>query len=43
VAFIDLRPTDVKSEALPRISEEYARRHTLVPFDVAGGEIHVAI
>ena len=37
LAFTDLKVTDIKPEALQRVREDYARSHTLIPFDAIGG------
>jgi len=43
VGFVDLRVSDVKPEALALLSEEYARQHVLLPFDVEDDRLHVAM
>ncbi len=43
VGFIDLKTSDVNPEALPMLAEEYARKNTLLPFDVKDDELHVAM
>jgi type IV pilus assembly protein PilB len=43
VRYIDLKATDVKPEALRRIHEDDARLHMLIPFDLNGEELSVAM
>jgi type IV pilus assembly protein PilB len=41
--FIDLKAPDVKPEALRCVREDYARSHMLIPFDLSGQELSVAM
>ena len=43
VRFVDLKVSDVQLEALRRLPEEYARTHTLVPFELSGTQLTVAM
>ena len=43
VGFVDLRVSDVKPEALALLSEEYARQHVLLPFELEDDRLHVAM
>jgi type IV pilus assembly protein PilB len=43
VPYIDLKVNEVKTEALRTISEEVARTHALVPFDLQDGQLAVAM
>jgi len=43
VGFVDLKVSDVKLEALQTVAEEYARNNLLLPFDLKGNELHVAM
>ena len=43
VGFTDLKVSDVKPEALGAIPEDYARAHTLIPFDRQGDRLQVAM
>jgi type IV pilus assembly protein PilB len=42
VAFIDLAAVTVDYEAVKKISEEEARKHTLIAFRQSGGRLHIA-
>ena len=43
VGFTDLKVTDVKPLAIRRVQEEYARLHTLMPFDLSRDDLSVAM
>ena len=43
LSFTDLKVSAVKSEALQRVREDYARSHMLVPFDVTADTVSVAM
>ncbi|MBI3629189.1 MAG: type II/IV secretion system protein [Candidatus Rokubacteria bacterium] len=43
VGFVDLKISDVKPEALRTLTEEYARKNVLLPFDLRDGQLHVAM
>lgn len=43
VEFTELRVSDVKPDALRRVNGEYARSHHLIPFDVVGEKLAVAM
>jgi type IV pilus assembly protein PilB len=43
VRFTDLKVTDVKPLAIRRVREEYARMNTLMPFDLSGDDLSVAM
>ena len=43
VGYIDLKVSDVNADALGRVAEEYARRHTIVPFAIDQGRLQVAM
>jgi len=43
VKFCDLKISDINPEALRRVREEYARTHLLVPFDLTGDTLSVAM
>jgi len=43
VRFVDLKVSDVQLEALRSLPEEYARGHTLVPFELVGTQLTVAM
>ena len=43
VGFIDLKISDVRPESLRAVREEYARAHTLVPFDRQDQQLRVAM
>jgi len=43
VKYTDLRVSDVKSEALRRVDEDYARANLLIPFDIIDDKLAVAM
>jgi len=43
LSFIDLKVSDVKLNALRTLPEEYARAHTLVPFELSESQLKVAM
>jgi type IV pilus assembly protein PilB len=43
VGFTDLKTSDVEPGALTALTEEYARRHVLIPFRRDGDRLHVAM
>src|SRR5712691_1149458 len=43
VGFVDLKMTDIGPEALRTLPHEYARAHTLVPFNLQGKQLDVAM
>ena len=43
VRYVELKVSEVKPEALRTVSEEFARTHALVPFDLEDGRLRVAM
>ena len=43
VGFVDLKVSDVKLEALRVLTEEYARKNLLLPFELRDAALHVAM
>ncbi|MCL1881911.1 MAG: GspE/PulE family protein [Oscillospiraceae bacterium] len=42
VAFVDLVTTQIDPDAVKRISEELARKHTLIAYKIANGRLYIA-
>lgn len=43
VSYVDLKTGNVKPDALALVKEEFARQHTLVPFELENGSLKVAM